>query len=60
MLSGHNLCKIITNIYEHFHVSAVVQGVSKKQLDSCFFDNYSEIPRSIALADMANEREHQS
>ena len=24
------------------------------------FDNYSEIPRSIALADMTNEREHQT
>ena len=24
------------------------------------FDNYSAIPRSIALADMANERQHQS
>ena len=34
-------------------------GCIKKKVDSLFCDNYSDIPRSIALADMANEREHQ-
>ena len=50
----------IRPLYEQTHTGNLtmifywnIQGASKKSAQ-LIFDNYSEIPRSIALADMAN------